>query len=611
MNNSRRRRVTAAAVGLTLTAAALAACNGVTKSEESSGASELTVGWNQPFYSINDQTATGNNVTNANISYLTNSQFNYFDADNKLQKDTSFGTYEKTSDSPLTVKYTLADTATWSDGVPVTAADLILGYGANSGNFNTVKADGVKTDENTGAVSAPKGEAYFNAAGAGANGFQYISKFPEVSSDGKSVTLVYDKPFADWELDFFNVLRTPAHILGEKALGVSDADAASAAVIKAFQTKDKASLAKLANFWNSGYDFANTPEDKDLLVGSGPYVISAAKKDQYVTVKKNPKYEGDHKGKVDQITVKFFPDATQALAAVKNGEVAAYEGQATTDSVKDAEAKGLEMIRRPESTYEHIDLTVNNGGPFDPKTYGGDEAKAKLVRQAFLMAYPRQEIMDKIIKPIVPDTELRQSLVTFAGAPGYDEISAANGSASYGAGGAEGIAKAKELLKQAGVKAPVVREMYDKSNPRRAAEYALAAAAETAAGFKMVNLGDADWSSKLGNKSYDAIFFGWNSTTTSVLGSMANYVGGAGSNFQGYKNPAVDKAYADLQFTTDEAEQIKLLKTIDTAIYGDAVTLPIFEFPGVVFYDSKTIDGLDPAYLSPNMFYGFWNWTEK
>ena len=41
------------------------------------------------------------------------------------------------------------------------------------------------------------------------------------------------------------------------------------------------------------------------------------------------------------------------------------------------------------------------------------------------------------------------------------------------------------------------------------------------------------------------------------------------------------------------------------------MTLPIFEFPGVVFYDGKAIGGLDPAYLSPNMFYGYWNWTAK
>ncbi|TCJ22277.1 ABC transporter substrate-binding protein [Nocardioides jejuensis] len=598
-------------IAVTATAASLAACGGVTKSETSSGPSSLTVGWNQSFYSINDQTGTGNNVTNANISYLTNSQFNYFDADNQLQKDTSFGTYEKVSDDPLTVKYTLADTAKWSDGVPVTAADLIFGFGANSGNFNTVSDDDVKTDENTGAKTPPKGEAYFNAAAAGANGFQYISKFPTISDDGKSVTLVYDKPFADWEVDFYNALRTPAHVMASEALGIKDATKGNEAVIKAFQTKDKAALAKLADFWNSGFDFGNTPSDKQLLVGSGPYVISKAKQDQYVTVTKNPNYAGEHKGKVDQITVKFFPDATQALQALKNGEMSAYEGQATTDSVKDAEAKGLDMHRGLESTYEHIDLTVNNGGPFDPSTYGGDEAKAKLVRQAFLMAYPRQEIMDKIIKPIVPDAKLRTSLTTFNGAPGYDEISAANGSAAYGAGGTDGIAKAKALLKQAGVKNPVVREMYDKTNPRRAAEYALAEAAETAAGFKMVNKGDAQWSNKLGNKSYDAIFFGWNSTTTSVLGSMANYVGKAGSNFQGYDNATVNKAYADLQFTTDQKEQIALLKTIDTEIYKDAVTLPIFEFPGVVFYDGKAIGGLDPAYLSPNMFYGYWNWTAK
>ena len=74
---------------------------------------------------------------------------------------------------------------------------------------------------------------------------------------------------------------------------------------------------------------------------------------------------------------------------------------------------------------------MDNKGPFDPATYGGDAEKALLVRQAFLHGVPRQEIVDKLIKPINPDAEVRNSFVKTAGTPGYDEIVAQNGSADY------------------------------------------------------------------------------------------------------------------------------------------------------------------------------------
>ena len=43
---------------------------------------------------------------------------------------------------------------------------------------------------------------------------------PEISDDGKSLTLTYTKPFADWAVDMF--MYVPAHITAEKALGLSD-----------------------------------------------------------------------------------------------------------------------------------------------------------------------------------------------------------------------------------------------------------------------------------------------------------------------------------------------------------------------------------------------------
>ena len=41
-------------------------------------------------------------------------------------------------------------------------------------------------------------------------------------------------------------------------------------------------------------------------------------------------------------------------------------------------------------------IAFNNGGPFDPATYGGNADTAKAVRQAFLKTIPRQQIVDRV-----------------------------------------------------------------------------------------------------------------------------------------------------------------------------------------------------------------------
>ncbi|HQY34434.1 MAG TPA: ABC transporter family substrate-binding protein, partial [Actinotalea sp.] len=82
----------------------------------------ITVGWNQPFYSQNASTSNGNATANAVILYMTTGAFQYYDATPELVKDESFGTIEKLSDDPLTVKYTIAEGVQWSDETPVDAA---------------------------------------------------------------------------------------------------------------------------------------------------------------------------------------------------------------------------------------------------------------------------------------------------------------------------------------------------------------------------------------------------------------------------------------------------------------------------------------------------------
>ena len=99
---------------------------------------------------------------------MTNDSFNYYDKDLKLVPNASFGSYEKVADSPLTVKQTIAPTATWSDGVPVTPADLVLNYAAQSGLYNNYTA---KVDADTGGVDAKNSgnNVFFNSTSAPAS----------------------------------------------------------------------------------------------------------------------------------------------------------------------------------------------------------------------------------------------------------------------------------------------------------------------------------------------------------------------------------------------------------------------------------------------------------
>jgi peptide/nickel transport system substrate-binding protein len=554
-----------------------------------------------PFYSYNEQSTNGNATANANIKYLMNDQFWYYDAKSVLHANTSFGTYQKLSDSPLTVKYTVADNAKWSDGTPVDASDLLLDWAARGEQLNTISPDSVKTND-AGVPQTPKGKVFFNGTDPG---YALVKDTPKISDNGKSLTMVYSKPFADWQVEM--TVSIAAHALAEKALGITDPQKAKDAFVKAVQDKDQASLEKMANVWNTSFDYTKMPTDKLLYLSDGAYLLKNFKENQYMTLEKNPAYQGEHKASIDTLTVRFNGDPMSQVQALTNGEVDLFSPQVTTDVVKAAEkVKDAQIKSGTEGTYEHFDLKEANGGPFDPKTYGGDAQKALLVRQAFLHGLPRQDIVDKLIKPINPDAEVRNSFLRTPGFPGYDEIVAQNGSSAYAT---VDPAQSKKLLKQAGITKPIdVRVLFDKANTRRQNEFQLMKPALASAGFNLIDASDPDWGNLLGVNKYDAQLFGWQATNTGVTADQAIYATGGQSNYVKYSNKTVDSLFTQLVGTTDPAQQLALQTKIDTQMIKDAIGLTIFQFPTATIWNKTRVTGVDPALLAPTMFYGFWKW---
>jgi peptide/nickel transport system substrate-binding protein len=565
-------------------------------------AGEVRIAWNDPLLSFNSFTSRGNATANNNPLYLMNGGgFSYYDSDLNLINNDSFGTCTVESLDPLTVTYRVNEGVTWSDGTPVDAADLLLTWAATSTNFNTGEAE---YDEEGNLVETD--EIAFDAA---SESLRLVTQFPEISEDGQAVTLVWDEFYVDYQIGGTGP-SVPAHVVARNALGIEDAAEAKAALIAAFQENDAAAIKPIADFFNTGFDANALPDDPDLYLSYGAYELVSYDEVTQMVFEAREDYTWGPQPQVQTIVYRIIGDPTAAVQALQNEEVDIIQPQATADILEQLNGladRGVEVLAGDAAVYEHVDLVFNNGGPFDPATYGGDEEIARAVRVAFLKTIPRQDIVDRLIVPLNPNAEVRNSFTQVPGSPGYDEIVANNGSAEYAEVDIEG---AIALLEEAGVETPIdVRLLFAENNPRRANEYDLISASAAQAGFNVIDGRSPTWGQDLGNTSvYDASLFGWQSTSIDVAGTQANFISDGQNNYGGYSNANVDELYTQLRSETDPAEQQRLLLEIETELWADAFGTTIFQFPGITGFNSTYVTGVSDIPIAPTVFHNFWEW---
>ncbi len=287
----------------------------------------------------------------------------------------------------------------------------------------------------------------------------------------------------------------------------------------------------------------------------------------------------------------------------------------TTDFTKGLAAladQGVKSVSSVSGSYEHVDLVFDNGGPFDPKTYGGDAVKANDVREAFLKTVPRQEIVDRLVKPIDPKATLRDSFTQVPGSPGYAAIAATNGMSAFDK---VDIAGAKALLTKAGVTNPKVRLLYSSTNPVRAQEYQLISASAKLAGITVVDGKDPNWSNNLPNTTkYDASLFAWQNTNLGIGQIPPNYLGKNGGQWTGannyghYDNAKVNAEMNQLLITSDAAKQNPLIASTEKQLVTDNFGTILYQYPDIVGFDSSKVTNVSSIPVSPQLFWNFWEW---
>lgn len=588
--------------------------------------SSINVGWNDPYLAFNSDMINTNASANAIVNYELNAMPFYYNNKPELVSNEKFLKIEKLSDSPLKVKYTLTSDSTWSDGVKIAPADLLLSWVAGTTHVSDDDQIDQENDLNEeGAVKESgktKNLVLWNTGATKDRNLDLVTEMPEINDEERSITLTYSKPYADWQTAFGGVavsvhktmeLAFPDKYKVEGDNAAEVGKQAQADFVAAVKSKDKAVLAPFAKSFREDYIFNGDMSSEQLkkkIVTSGAYVLDEIKFGQYVTLKAREDYNWGPKPHYQTITIKAISDPQAQIQALQNGEVDIVSAQPTADLLKQVQglkqSNTVDFASALEGAFEHVDLQVSNGGSFDPSTYGGDADKARMVREAFLKTIPRQEIVNKLIKPLSPEAAVRNSSLFLPGSGGYKVAVKENGLSAYDEPDIEG---AKKLLADAGVSNLKVRLLFAKTNPRRNQEFELMRQSAEKAGITLVNASLEKWGPALSQKpeSYDAALFAWASTSLNVGESGANYIEGGANNYYGWKNARIDELFKTLSTTVDEAEQQKILIEVGKLLTENAWTVPLYQFPGIVAWSPK-VQGVTPGFLSPSYFWNYWDW---
>ena len=128
------------------------------------------------------------------------------------------------------------------------------------------------------------------------------------------------------------------------------------------------------------------------MYGTGPWIFDKWVDGQYVTLRKNPNYwNKKYNSYYDTLTVRFIKESSSAVAAHLSGAVQAYVTQGGFDSdllpLYDKARDHIQIIQQKDGTFAYFQFRMNTGSIFN------DEK----IREAFDLAIPRQNIIDKVM----------------------------------------------------------------------------------------------------------------------------------------------------------------------------------------------------------------------
>ena len=300
----------------------------------------------------------------------------------------------------------------------------------------------------------------------------------------------------------------------------------------------------------AGKDFALHP------VCSGPFTFVEHVAQDHVTLVRFPEYWDAKDIHFDKVVYQVLPDNSVRFANLRAGTTDITEYLAPTDVAAVRADPRLKLAVSDALGY--IGLVNNlNLGPRSDTPYG----KNALVRAALDAAIDRAALVNVVfngmfapnVQPVAPNS------------PFYDEALTPP---------SRDLAKARALLRQAGVTPPVTLELLTPNQPDslQAAEVIQAMAAEAGFDIRIVAIEITAATQVEQRGDYQAYLNGWSGRVDADGNTFQFLHSDQGNNFTGYSNPAVDSLLEQGRATTDTGERRVLYQQVWEVLRRD---LPI------------------------------------
>lgn len=557
-----RRRVAASSGALL--AVVLAACAPALPETVVPG-TEITAGWTGELTSVN--AAASPTAGNIDIAEMIRGDFGDV-IDGEFVADESFGKITVVSDDPFTVLYDLAE-PTWSDGVPLDAADLLLGWAGAAGYFD---------EEDGGGAADIAGDV------------------PIVDEFARSIRVIFPEPSNLWQQAVS--VPVPAHVLGAGAFGIDDVMEAKQAVIRAIQQSDQTALSELAAVWNGGFELGEkTDLSADLTISSGPFMLSevaVAGEGQSVALVPNASYRGAVTPAVARI--ELVPRGDDPLSAVRDRLDVVQVAPLASDQ------SAIHDLEREDFTVS----TTDDGTMWSMLLEPSGVFIRDAARVAFLHAAQANAMVQGGGGPWASAYTVTTSMTTAPGSRAYDVVDEDSGfTQALGSTDAEPA----EDRRAAGLPdGTPVCVLYDRTSEFAVGAFAALREAAAQSGWSIVDCGSDDINAAADGGGWDAMII-----RTPIPRSpqdIADQWGGAGDGpMIGTADSERDALIAQLAQTADVYAAREVRAQIEATIVRAAIAMPLATNPQLTIV-SRGVTGVSPRSggLAP-LTYGAAQWA--
>lgn len=250
-------------------------------------------------------------------------------------------------DEQFAVTYFLNEDATWSDGEPITASDLMFTIETNL-----------------------DGEIDITSR-AGWDAIDLETTEENMEPDSSEFTVYFDEPYAPWQTLFNTAsgIVLPEHILSDHT----------------------------GEEFNSVFEDGIVDPETDEPIASGPMQFDTWDRGQQVELVRNENYEtyADSNANLERVVYRVIPDINTQLQQLRGGEIDLMDPQLQLDMIDQVEqVDGVEYQTDAGPTWEHLDFQHTH--PLLGEQY---------VREAISMAINREEFVEEFITPVYPEAE--------------------------------------------------------------------------------------------------------------------------------------------------------------------------------------------------------------